>query len=108
MAAASMAADFDYGAVVSNDNIATAVAQLMMEVKSIKNAVESTAVSLPEANQKLSSAIATISNGANDLDKRFEGLSGHVEVITIGREASNDRASVIVIRNESRAPRKIQ
>ena len=46
MAAASMAADFDYGAVVSNDNIVTAVAQLMMEVKSIQNAVESTAVSL--------------------------------------------------------------
>ena len=83
MASASMSTDFDYGAVVSNDNIVTAVVQFMTEVRSIRNAVEATAGSLSEVNQKLPSAIATISNGANDLDKRFGVVKDSVDMLKL-------------------------
>ena len=83
MAAASMSTDFDYAAAVSNDNIVNAVIQLMSEVKNIKNAVEATAMSLAEVNQRSSSAIATISNGANDLDHRFSLVKDSVDMLTL-------------------------
>ena len=53
MTAVPMAADFDYSAAVGPDNVVAAVMQLMAEVRSIKSAVELTAVSLLENSQKL-------------------------------------------------------
>ncbi len=78
-----MAVDFDYVAAVSQDNVVTAFMQLMMEVRSIKSAVESTAVSLSETSQKLSLAIATVSNGASDLDNRFSMVKDSVDMLKL-------------------------
>ena len=80
MAALPMAADFDYNAAVSPDNVVAAVMQLMAEVRSIKSAVELTAASLSETSQKLSSAIATVSNGASDSDNRFGMVKDSVDM----------------------------